>query len=124
VVVRRGEIRRIGWTIKVLESQVDQFFLVFKWPVSRVISMQIQDTLGEIPGWFFLQNFIQLLLLNLLILRADSLALRKIISEENYIVISKIYARNFPSDFLTRDFLGRRETPCRHSIECCFVSRS
>jgi len=124
VVVRRGEIRRIGWTIKVLESQVGQFLVGFKWPVSRVIFMQGQDTLGEIPGWFFLQNVIQLLLLKLVILRVDSLALRKIINEENSILISKIYARNFPSDFFTQDILGRRETPCRHSIECCFVSRS
>jgi len=50
VSVRRGEIRRIGWTIKLLETQLGQYLLGFKWPVSRVIFMQEQDTLGKIPG--------------------------------------------------------------------------
>jgi len=90
VVVRRGEIRRIGWTIKVLEAQVGQFLLGFKWPLSRVIYMQEQDTLVEIPGLFFLQNIIQLLHLKLVILRVDSLALWKIINVENSVLILKI----------------------------------
>jgi len=87
VVVRRGEILRIGWMIQVLESQVGQFLVGFKWPVSRVIFMQEQDTLGEIPGWFFIQNVIQLLLLKLVIPRVDSLALWKIINMENSVLI-------------------------------------
>jgi len=77
VVVRRGEIRRIGWTIKELEAQVGQFLLGFKWPVIRVIIMQGQDTLGKIPGWFLLQNVIQLLNLKLVIFRFHSFALWK-----------------------------------------------
>ena len=34
VVVRRGQIRRIGWVIKTLEAQVGQFLLSCKCPVS------------------------------------------------------------------------------------------
>ena len=32
--------------------------------------------------------------------------------------------RNFPADFCTRNFLGPGQPLCRHSIHCCFVSRS
>ena len=54
VVVRRGQIRRIGWVIKTLESQVDQFLLGSKCPVSRGIVVQEQDPLGELPApWRF-----------------------------------------------------------------------
>ena len=35
VVVRRGQIRRIGWVIKTLEAEVGQVLLSFKCPVSR-----------------------------------------------------------------------------------------
>jgi hypothetical protein len=35
VVVRRGQIRRIVWVIKILEAQVGQFLLGYKCPVSR-----------------------------------------------------------------------------------------
>ena len=56
VVVRRGQIRRIGWVIKTLEAQVGQFLLGCKWPVSRGIVVQEQDALGELPAAFFLQN--------------------------------------------------------------------
>jgi len=47
VVVRRGQIRRIGWVIKILEAQVGQFLLGCKCPVSRGIVVQEQDPLGE-----------------------------------------------------------------------------
>jgi len=54
VVVRRGQIRRIGWVIKALEAQVGQFLLGCKCPVSRGIFVQEQDTLGELPApWRF-----------------------------------------------------------------------
>ena len=36
----------------------------------------------------------------------------------------KIEARNFPADFCARNSLGQDEPLCRHSIDCCFVSRS
>ena len=54
VVVRRGQIRRIGWVIKAQEAQVGHFLLGCKCPVSIVV--QEQDPLDEIP----LQNALQL----------------------------------------------------------------
>jgi len=60
VVVRRGQIRRIGWLIKTLEAQVSQFLLGCKCPVSRDIVVQEQGPLGEIPAAFFLLNVLQL----------------------------------------------------------------
>ena len=50
VVVRRGQIRRIGWVIKTLEAQVGQFLLGCKCPVSWGIVVQEQDPLGELPS--------------------------------------------------------------------------
>jgi len=52
VVVRRGQIRRIGWVIKTLEAQVGQFLLGCKCPVSRGIVAQEQDHLGDFRGIF------------------------------------------------------------------------
>ena len=60
VVVRRGQIRRLGWVIKTLEAQVGQFLLGCKCPVSRGIVVQEQDPLGDLPVAFFLQNILQL----------------------------------------------------------------
>jgi len=60
VVVRRGQILRIGWVIKTLEAQVGQFLLGCKCPVSRGIVVQEQDPLGDLPAEFFLQNVFQL----------------------------------------------------------------
>jgi hypothetical protein len=37
MVVRRGQIRRIGWVIKTVEAQVGQFLLCCKCPVSRFL---------------------------------------------------------------------------------------
>ena len=54
VVVRRGQIRRIGWVIKTLEVQVGQFLLGCKCPVSQGIVVQEQDPLGEFPVAFSL----------------------------------------------------------------------
>ena len=36
----------------------------------------------------------------------------------------KIEVRTFPVDFCTRNFLGRGDPLCRHSIDCCFDSGS
>jgi len=49
VVVRRGQIRRIGWVIKTLEAEVGQFLLGCKCPVSRGIVVQEQDPHGDLP---------------------------------------------------------------------------
>jgi len=56
VVVRRGQIRRIGWVIKTLEAQVGHFLLGCKCPVSRGIEVQEQDSLGGLPAAFFLKK--------------------------------------------------------------------
>ena len=60
MVVRLGQIRRIGLVIKILEAQVGHFLLGCKCPLSRGIVVQEQDTLGEIPAAFFLQKVLQL----------------------------------------------------------------
>ena len=60
VVVRRGQIWRIGWVIKILEARVGQFLPGCKCLMSRGIVMQEQDQLIEIPLAFFLQNVLQL----------------------------------------------------------------
>ena len=60
VVVRRDQIRRIGWVIKRVEAQVGQFLLRCKCPVSRGIVVQEQNTLVDLPAVFFLQNILQL----------------------------------------------------------------
>ena len=60
VVVRRGQIRKIGWVIMKLEAQVGQFLLGYKCPVSRGIVVQEQDPFDELPAALFLQNVLQL----------------------------------------------------------------
>ena len=60
VVVRRGQIQRIGWVMEILEAQVGQFLLGCKCPVSRGIVVQELDPLGDLPAAFILQNVLQL----------------------------------------------------------------
>ena len=60
MVVRGGQIRRIWLVIKTLEAQVGQFLLGCKCPVKRGIVAQEQDSIGELPMAFFLQNALQL----------------------------------------------------------------
>ena len=124
VVVRGGQIWRIGWVIKKLEAQVGQFLLGCQCPVSRDIVVQEQDPLGKFPAAFFLQNILQLHQQRCLIFRVDSLALWKIINEQDVVLIRKNLGENFPADFCTRKFWGRCEPLCRHSIDCCFASGS
>jgi len=108
VVVRRGQIQRIGWVIKTLEAQVGQFLPIFKCPVSRGIVVQEQDPLGDIPAAFFLQNVLQLHQQRRVILRVNSLALWKIINQEDDVLIRKNLGEKFSSGFLHSDFLGER----------------
>ena len=56
VVVRRGQIRRTGWVIKMLEIEVGQFLLGCKCPVNRGTVVQEQDPIGDLPAVFFLQK--------------------------------------------------------------------
>jgi len=93
MVVRRGQIRWIGWVIKKLKSQVGQFLLGCRCPVSRDIFLQEQDFLGDIPPEFFLQNVLQLHQQRWVVLRVDSLALWKMINEDDAIFIPKISRR-------------------------------
>ena len=102
--------------IKTLEAQVGQFLLGCKCPVSRGVFVQEQNPFGEFPAAFFLQNVLQLHLQRYVILRIDSLALGKIIIEEDAELIPKIKAIPFPANFCTRNFWGRVEPLCRHSI--------
>jgi len=53
VVVRRGQIRRIGWVINTLEAQLGQLLLGCKCPVTRGIVVQEQDPLGDLPAELF-----------------------------------------------------------------------
>ena len=124
VVVRWGQIRRIGWVIKTLEAHVGQFLLGCKCPVSRGFFVQEQDHLGDLPTAFFLQNFLQLHQQRWVILHVDSLALWKIINGRMLSWSKKIKMRTFPADFCTRNFLRQDEPLCHHSIDCCLVSRS
>jgi len=124
VVVRRGQIRRIGWVIRTLEAQVGQFLLGCKCPVTRGIFVQEQDPLGKLPEALFLQNVFQLHQQRRLIFRVDSLLLWKIINEEDAVLIPKNRGKKFSRRFLHSEILGRGEPLCRYSIDCLFVSGS
>jgi hypothetical protein len=104
VVVRRNQVRRRGWVIKIMEAQVRKYLMDCKCPVSRGIVVQEQDHVGDLSAALFLQNILQLHQQRLVILRVDSLALRKIINEEVSILIPKNRAENFPATFCTRIF--------------------
>ena len=106
MVVRRSQIRRIRWVIKTLEAQVGQFLLGCKCPVSQDIVVQEQHTLGDLPAAFFLQNVLQLHQQRWVILRVDSLALWKIINEEDAVLIRKNLGENFSRGFLHSEFFG------------------
>ena len=81
--------------IKTLEAHVGQFLLSCKWPVSRGIVVQEQDALSELPAAFFVQNVLKLHQQRSVILHVDSLALWKIINEEDAVLILKIRGVNF-----------------------------
>jgi hypothetical protein len=106
MVVRRGQIRRIGWVIKTLKAQVDTFVLGYKRPVRRGILMQEQHQFGVITAAFFLQNVLQLHQQRCVILRVDSLAHRKIISEEDAVLIPNNLGVKFSSVYLYSEFSG------------------
>ena len=101
VVVRRDQIRRIGWVNKKMEAQVGQFLPGCKCPVSQGIVVQEQEPLGEIPAAFFPQNVLQLHQQRCVILRADSLALWKIIIMMDAVLIPKSRGRR---EFFQRIF--------------------
>ena len=74
--------------------------------MSQGIVVQEQDPLGDLPAAFFLQNVLQLRQQRLLILRVGSLALWKIINEEDAVLIPKNQGENIFSGFLHSEFFG------------------
>jgi len=106
VVVRRGQIRRIGWVIKKLEAKVGQFLLGCKCPMNRGIVVQEQDRLGELPAAFFLHNVLQLHQQRWVKLRVVSLVLWKIINEEDAVLIPKNSRQEISRGFLHSEYSG------------------
>ena len=109
MVVRRGQIQRIGWVIKTLEAQVDQFLLGCKCPVSRgiVVQEQEQDHIGDLPAaGVFPSKCPSITPAEIVILGVDSLTLWKIINEEDAVLIPKNRGENFSSRFLYSEFCG------------------
>jgi len=82
-----------------METQVGQFLLGCKYQVSRGIVVQEQAPLGDLPAAFFLQNGLHLHQQRCVILRVDSLALWKIINEEDAVLIPKNRGENFSNGF-------------------------
>ena len=82
---------------QILEAQVDQFLLGCKWPVSRGVVVQEQDTHCEIPAKFSFQNILQMHQQRWVILRVDILALWNIINEEDTAFIPKNREENLSS---------------------------
>ena len=107
-----------------MEAQVGQFLLGCKCSVSRGIVVQEQNPIGDFPVAFFLQNVLQLHKQRGVILRVDSLALFKIINEEDAVLKPKIEARIFPANFCTQNYFVCGEPLCHHSNDYCFVCGS
>jgi len=95
-----------------------------KCPVSRGIVAQEQDTLGDLPMAIFLQNVLHLHQQRCVKICVDSLALWKIINEEDAVLVPKNRREKFSSGYLHSEFFGRGDLLCRHSIDCRFVSGS
>jgi len=80
-------MRRIVCVTKDLEAPVGQFLLGCKCLASRGTVVQEQNTFGEFPAAFSLQNALQLHQQRWIILRVDSLVLWNIINEEDAVLI-------------------------------------
>ena len=103
VVVRRCQVRRIGWVIRTVEAQVGQILLGCK--LAGALSSKKNTPMLTLPRpAFFLQNVPQLHQQRWVILRIDSLALWKIINEEDAVLIPKNWGENFSSGFLHSQF--------------------
>ena len=83
-----------------------QFLVGCKCPVSRGSVVLEQDFLGDLPAAFFLQNVLQLHQQKEVILRVESLALWKIINEDDAVLTLKNRGENFSSRFLYSEFFG------------------
>jgi hypothetical protein len=78
----------------------------WKGPMSRVIVVQDQDLLGELPAAFSLQNTLQLHQQRCVILRVVSLVLWKIMNEEDAALIPKNRGEKFSSRCLHSELFG------------------
>jgi len=87
-------------------KQVGHFLPGCKCPVSRDIVVQEQDHIDDLPAAFFLQNVLQLQQQSLVILRVDTLALWKLINEEDAVLSPKNRGGKFSSGFLHSEFFG------------------
>ena len=129
VVVRRGQIRRIGRVIKTLEAQVGQFLLGCKCPVSRGTVVQEQDPFGNLPASGVFPS------------KCPSIAPAEMSNtpcwmfgplEDNHWGGCRLDPKKSRRELLQRIFAlgifwggaGWGEPLCRHSINCCFVSGS
>jgi len=74
--------------------------------VSRGIVVQEQDPLDNLPAAILLQNVLQLHQRRSVILRIDSMALWKVINEEDAVLIPKNRGEKFSSGFLHSEFFG------------------
>jgi hypothetical protein len=92
--------------------------------IVRYVVVQEQDPLRDLPAAFFLQNVLQLHQQRWVILRVDSLALWKIINEEDAVLIPKNWGEKFSSGFLHSEFFGAGWAAMPPLIDCCFVSGS
>jgi hypothetical protein len=81
-------------------------FLCWKCPVCRGIIVQEQNHLVELPTSFSLKNVLQLNQQRWVIFRVDTLALWKIVNEENAVLISKNPGEIFSADFVLGHFWG------------------
>ena len=99
VVVKQGQIRRIGCMIKTMEAKVGRFLLGCKCLVRQGIFVQEQHTLGDLPAGVFFQNVLQLHQQRWVTLRIDSLALWKIFNDKDASWFQKIEARTFQRIF-------------------------
>ena len=68
--------------------------------------MQEQDPLDNLPAAILLQNVLQLHQRRSVILRIDSMALWKVINEEDAVLIPKNRGEKFSSGFLHSEFFG------------------
>jgi hypothetical protein len=109
MIVRRDQVRKIWWLVKILEAHLRQFLLGCKCPVSRGIVVQDQDTIYDLPPAFFLQNVFQLHQQRWVrvLLRVDNFSVLKIINEEEAVFIPKNRGENFSSGHLHSEFFGR-----------------
>jgi len=89
-----------------LEGQVGQFLWGCKCPVSCGIVVQEQDPLGDLPVAFFLQKCPSITPAEMSNTPRDNLAIRKVINEEDAVLIPKNRGENFSSRFLHSEFFG------------------